>query len=330
MDGRSPSGCSGEPSNSRDLPAAGVNRNREENAMSHQAETAGGPVTIARKDAEESEVCPTCYETLDSRLVGIPEGCQHKYCLECIQAWLKNSNSCPACRHRFSVLHVFRGEERVDTLPVQAAQVEMAPPVEFSLEDVVGSTGYNPGRGHIYGTVTTSEGTQPLRVERTTFDLPAREERSPTPGTSSGQTQRVVPSGAGEATGSGEVGRPHRAMAARIKYQRAIMNRPPQIPVPLHANPLTYHLSARLNWARRITLTLPLPRSSIEARYRIQSPRGEPFPVMLPKWATFWHAGATNRNSGGRLYRGRNWGPYELCKLLWLEGFSRSAFPSLQ
>ncbi len=120
-----------------------------------------------------------------------------------------------------------------------------------------------------------------------------------------------------------------RAMAARRRYQQATKSRPLPIPVPHAANPLTHQIPARMRWAQQVTLPLPLPSNTLEARYRIQTPWGEPFPFMLPRWATFWHTGTNRRDSKGCKRGGSKAKHYDLCKLLWLEGFPASTFPSL-
>ncbi len=120
-----------------------------------------------------------------------------------------------------------------------------------------------------------------------------------------------------------------RAMAARRKYLQATMSRPPQIPVPRAVNPLTYQIPARMRWAQQVTLPLLLPSNTLEAHYRIQTPWGEPFPFMLPRWANFWHTGTNHRDSKGCKRGGSKAKHYDLCKLLWLEGFPASTFPSL-
>ncbi len=79
--------------------------------------------------------CPTCYVALENGLEGVPGGCAHRFCVECIQGWLRNSNTCPICRNRFSSLHIYNGEELMNTVAVPTVQVRMAPPLRSRPRD---------------------------------------------------------------------------------------------------------------------------------------------------------------------------------------------------
>ena len=39
----------------------------------------------------ESEKCPICLARIADQDIGTPEGCDHDFCLECIQEWAKVS-----------------------------------------------------------------------------------------------------------------------------------------------------------------------------------------------------------------------------------------------
>ncbi|XP_071444056.1 serine/arginine repetitive matrix protein 2-like [Hetaerina americana] len=57
--------------------------------------------------------CPICLRSLPGPSggaeVGSPEGCQHLFCVCCIQEWAKNVNTCPVDRHEFSEIVVYEG-----------------------------------------------------------------------------------------------------------------------------------------------------------------------------------------------------------------------------
>lgn len=114
---------------------------------------------------------------------------------------------------------------------------------------------------------------------------------------------------------------------AHHRYQNAIQNRATPIHVPSMENPLTYRLMERVQWARNVTAGLLSPRNQTEARWRIQSPTGQPFPHYLPVWANYWHIGETRKDAKGNKRGGTQVVRYDLSKLLWMEGFPASAFP---
>jgi hypothetical protein len=90
-----------------------------------------------------------------------------------------------------------------------------------------------------------------------------------------------------------------RVMRARRKYPRMTGPYPNQIAVPSTANYFTYRIPVRMQWAKNITTSLPIPSNQTEGRYRIQNPRGEPFPFTLPRWASYWHLSTEHQNASG-------------------------------
>ncbi len=335
------------------------------------------PAQSKVEDPEEKDKseCPLCYAVLDAVLIGVPDGCEHRFCVDCLQDWVKNSNSCPIDRHRFNALHVFCGEEWLDTVMVSPVQVEMAPPMELSLADM-GSTGaerrvrrqasttgwrWSPLRrlGQDRPALQSSSGVtareahpvrsemSPVRPEEERPQMDWAAVRAPLPDIrprpsivpSLMALPRVGPSrpvhlSPGDGTMlSGRHGPrtriPTRAETARKKYQHSTLGRPRRIQVPGTANPLIYKLSERLHWARVVTATLPLPSNALEARHRIRSPCGEPFPFYIPKWANYWHLGRGRQDARGSPRGGRKAKHFDMCKLLWLEGFPQSSFPSM-
>uniref|UniRef100_S4RH79 PHD and ring finger domains 1 n=1 Tax=Petromyzon marinus TaxID=7757 RepID=S4RH79_PETMA len=53
---------------------------------------------------EEGDSCPICLNGFRVQAVGIPESCQHAFCLDCLLEWAKNVNSCPVDRKPFKVI----------------------------------------------------------------------------------------------------------------------------------------------------------------------------------------------------------------------------------
>ncbi|KAF7278248.1 hypothetical protein GWI33_008604 [Rhynchophorus ferrugineus] len=54
----------------------------------------------------QSEKCPICLISFRLQEVGLPENCEHTFCLECIQEWSKNMNTCPVDRKEFNSITV--------------------------------------------------------------------------------------------------------------------------------------------------------------------------------------------------------------------------------
>lgn len=115
----------------------------------------------------------------------------------------------------------------------------------------------------------------------------------------------------------------------QVKYRQATGSRPAQVEIPPGVNPREYRLTERMAGARKVIQGLPVPRNALEARYRIQSPSGQPFPLNLPQWANFWHFQDGRRAANGRLRGGRKATQYDVCKLMWMEGFAQLDFPPL-
>ncbi|CAH1176324.1 unnamed protein product [Phaedon cochleariae] len=54
----------------------------------------------------QSEKCPICLARFRSQEIGTPESCDHTFCLECIQEWSKNMNTCPVDRQEYNLILV--------------------------------------------------------------------------------------------------------------------------------------------------------------------------------------------------------------------------------
>ncbi|XP_005096696.2 PHD and RING finger domain-containing protein 1 [Aplysia californica] len=75
----------------------------------------------SESDGEDGDVCPICLNKFRLQDIGTPESCDHSFCLECIQEWAKNVNTCPVDRQVFHLIlarHV--GEEIIfKQIPVE-------------------------------------------------------------------------------------------------------------------------------------------------------------------------------------------------------------------
>ncbi|KAJ8915230.1 hypothetical protein NQ315_015453 [Exocentrus adspersus] len=54
----------------------------------------------------QSEKCPICLISFKTQEIGTPESCDHMFCLECIQEWSKNMNTCPVDRQEYTLILV--------------------------------------------------------------------------------------------------------------------------------------------------------------------------------------------------------------------------------
>lgn len=57
-------------------------------------------------DDEEAERCPICLLRFKQQEIGTPESCDHNFCVDCIQEWSKNVNTCPVDRQPFGLILV--------------------------------------------------------------------------------------------------------------------------------------------------------------------------------------------------------------------------------
>ncbi|XP_053384018.1 PHD and RING finger domain-containing protein 1-like [Mercenaria mercenaria] len=55
-------------------------------------------------EGEDGERCPICLNRFKDQDVGTPEACDHVFCLECIQEWSANVNTCPVDRQVFKLI----------------------------------------------------------------------------------------------------------------------------------------------------------------------------------------------------------------------------------
>ncbi|KAH9373976.1 hypothetical protein HPB48_003970 [Haemaphysalis longicornis] len=68
----------------------------------------------------QAERCAVCLNRFLGQEVGTPESCDHAFCLDCIQEWAKNMNTCPVDRSVFRLILVRKGDRVVDQITVPA------------------------------------------------------------------------------------------------------------------------------------------------------------------------------------------------------------------
>ncbi|CAF1300387.1 unnamed protein product [Rotaria sp. Silwood1] len=74
------------------------------------------------------EQCAICMENFAAQEVGIPENCEHSFCLACIIEWAKKNNSCPIDRIAFRRIfkkHSFISSKPYDTMKVKDNRIEV-------------------------------------------------------------------------------------------------------------------------------------------------------------------------------------------------------------
>jgi hypothetical protein len=94
-------------------------------------------------------MCSICFYGFVTQVVGTPEACKDSFCTDCLQGWLKNTNTCPADRQACDTIlvrHSLGGEvvRRIHVEPPR--QQEEDEDIDYSIHCEVcgGSNPYNP------------------------------------------------------------------------------------------------------------------------------------------------------------------------------------------
>ncbi|EEC04005.1 hypothetical protein IscW_ISCW002529 [Ixodes scapularis] len=72
----------------------------------------------------QSERCPICLNRFLGQEEGTPESCDHVFCLDCIQEWARNVNTCPVDRSVFRLILVRQGDKMVRQISVGSPEKE--------------------------------------------------------------------------------------------------------------------------------------------------------------------------------------------------------------
>ncbi|PIK48684.1 putative PHD and RING finger domain-containing protein 1 [Apostichopus japonicus] len=85
----------------------------------------GEEVSESESD-DDSDKCPICLLQFRDNDIGVPESCDHTFCLDCLQEWAKNVTTCPVDRSFFECILVKNsvGGEVVRTIKVDKKKAE--------------------------------------------------------------------------------------------------------------------------------------------------------------------------------------------------------------
>ncbi|KAG0422040.1 hypothetical protein HPB47_002112, partial [Ixodes persulcatus] len=72
----------------------------------------------------QAERCPICLNRFLGQEEGTPESCDHVFCLDCIQEWARNVNTCPVDRSVFRLILVRQGDKMVRQISVGSPEKE--------------------------------------------------------------------------------------------------------------------------------------------------------------------------------------------------------------
>lgn len=89
-------------------------------ATSRKAADAAGEASDSDLSDAQAERCAVCLNRFLGQEVGTPESCDHIFCLDCIQEWAKNMNTCPVDRSVFRLILVRKGDHVVHQISVPA------------------------------------------------------------------------------------------------------------------------------------------------------------------------------------------------------------------
>lgn len=87
---------------------------------SRKAADAAGEASDSDLSDVQAERCAVCLNRFLGQEVGTPESCDHIFCLDCIQEWAKNMNTCPVDRSVFRLILVRKGDHVVHQISVPA------------------------------------------------------------------------------------------------------------------------------------------------------------------------------------------------------------------
>ncbi|KFM80629.1 PHD and RING finger domain-containing protein 1, partial [Stegodyphus mimosarum] len=62
-------------------------------------------------DGEQAEKCAICLNKFHGQDIATPETCDHMFCLDCLQEWAKNVNTCPIDRLKFNLILIRHHKE---------------------------------------------------------------------------------------------------------------------------------------------------------------------------------------------------------------------------
>jgi PHD and RING finger domain-containing protein 1 len=78
-----------------------------EETQDNQFDSKANESSTKRQKGSSYDICPICLCPLSSfKTHATPDACDHVYCLECLEEWSKNVNTCPTDRKAYSFIIV--------------------------------------------------------------------------------------------------------------------------------------------------------------------------------------------------------------------------------
>lgn len=96
-------------------------------AAATTATTSGATAAASSSDddANGDDKCPICLHSFRDQPLGVPDACEHSYCLSCIEEWANNVQTCPIDRLPFTSIARYEGGRLVGRIPVEARTTEL-------------------------------------------------------------------------------------------------------------------------------------------------------------------------------------------------------------
>ncbi|KAG8187358.1 hypothetical protein JTE90_016908 [Oedothorax gibbosus] len=95
--------------------------NNNEASSTSSAQRIGNESSHDLSDNEQADRCAICLHKFLGQDIATPETCDHIFCLECIQQWAKNVNTCPIDRLKFNLILIrhHKKEKIIKTIAVK-------------------------------------------------------------------------------------------------------------------------------------------------------------------------------------------------------------------
>lgn len=100
------------------LPSAGwASSDSSSSASGSDSDSVNGP-----------DKCPICLHSFREQPLGVPDACEHRYCLPCIEEWARNVQTCPIDRLPFTSIARYERGRFVRRIVVEARTTELQMP----------------------------------------------------------------------------------------------------------------------------------------------------------------------------------------------------------
>lgn len=81
--------------------------------------------SASSSDDDATDKCPICLHSFRDQPLGVPNACDHSYCMQCIEEWARNVQTCPIDRLAFTSIARYEGGRFVERVPVEARTTEL-------------------------------------------------------------------------------------------------------------------------------------------------------------------------------------------------------------